>query len=59
LTIAQKNIKFFEEIPSRVIKRAMRGVLTARKEKAVGFAHGLICSIYLGVIPNAQAAGTF
>jgi hypothetical protein len=45
--------------PAVLIKRAMRYVLTARKEKAVGFAHGLICSFHLRVIPNIQAVGTF
>jgi hypothetical protein len=37
----------------------MRYILTAGKEKAVGVAHGLNCSIYFGVIPNVQAVGTF
>jgi hypothetical protein len=39
-------------------KKARDEFSRPKKEKAVGFAHGLICSIFYGVIPNAQAAGS-
>jgi hypothetical protein len=42
----EKN--FLKRFPAALIKRAMRWVLTARKEKAVGSAHGLICSFFIG-----------
>jgi hypothetical protein len=39
-------------------ERARDDFSRPEKEKAAGFAHGLICSIFYGVIQNAQAAGS-